>query len=504
MAEGGDLDFDPIGEGKIDINDFGDDELEPLFVKPKESIKTWWARFRKYFSKKGITLDDDRLLDYKRLRGETIDDWSNKVRANVREEIPLERLRKKGEAENVIKSRFPNWNPKESAFFFTIDEYGQAIVRLRYKGAKVYALDDYGSLPNTIKENLGKSRAEIEENNEIWDKINGLFPENKIDESFNFRYNAGVMEITHDTGKNWQKMFNKNGEVNGNLQKVIKDALGDTADVIQARNDDMISENESEISELSERKDLIEDNIEYLTEKTNVNELRERKVVIERRIRDSESSITTMDDEDRLDAARVILETSRNELIEVERQIESADKHIESAGKRLEDRAREHAEVKDLSNVIETSNDALREVLAKQRLEENRLQEQIREKEQENEQLRERNEAIEEHKPLKQRIKDIFKKYGFTVTAVVTAVGVIIGVIIKSLTSGLATVAKGVGNGLKTIGKKLGQILPGMVGAIASFIFRTAGEVVGFLAKNAWLLIVAVVLYFVERYKKKR
>jgi hypothetical protein len=65
-------------------------------------------------------------------------------------------------------------------------------------------------------------------------------------------------------------------------------------------------------------------------------------------------------------------------------------------------------------------------------------------------------------------------------------------------------VAKGVGNGLKTIGKKLGEILPGMVGAIASFIFRTAGEVVGFLAKNAWILIVAVVLYFVEQYKKKR
>ena len=33
MAEGGrDLDFDPLGEGKIDINDFNDDDLQPLFV----------------------------------------------------------------------------------------------------------------------------------------------------------------------------------------------------------------------------------------------------------------------------------------------------------------------------------------------------------------------------------------------------------------------------------------------------------------------------------------
>ena len=86
---------------------------------------------------------------------------------------------------------------------------------------------------------------------------------------------------------------------------------------------------------------------------------------------------------------------------------------------------------------------------------------------------------------------------------VATAVGVIIGVIVSSLQSGLTSVAKGVGNGLKALGKKLGQILPGMVGAIASFVFRTAGEAIGFLAKNAWLLIVGVVVYFVEQVKRK-
>ena len=37
-----------------------------------------------------------------------------------------------------------------------------------------------------------------------------------------------------------------------------------------------------------------------------------------------------------------------------------------------------------------------------------------------------------------------------------------------------------------------------MIGAIASFIFKTAGNVIGFLGKNAWSLIVAVVLYLVE------
>jgi len=132
------------------------------------------------------------------------------------------------------------------------------------------------------------------------------------------------------------------------------------------------------------------------------------------------------------------------------------------------------------------------------------LREQIEKTINEIEQLEEQNEVIEERMSLRDRIKAVFKKYGFTVFSVVSAVGIIIGVIISSLKSGLSSVVSGVGNGLKAIGKKLAQILPGMVGAIASFIFRTAGEVIGFLAKNAWLLIVAVVLYFVERYKKKR
>ena len=118
--------------------------------------------------------------------------------------------------------------------------------------------------------------------------------------------------------------------------------------------------------------------------------------------------------------------------------------------------------------------------------------------------LEDENEKIQERMSLRDRVKAIFKKYGFTVFAVVSAVGVVIGVIVSNLSKGLTKLGKGVGNGLKTIGKKLGEILPGMVGAIVSFLFKTAGEVIGFLGKNAWLLIVAVVLYFVEQFKKKR
>ena len=125
------------------------------------------------------------------------------------------------------------------------------------------------------------------------------------------------------------------------------------------------------------------------------------------------------------------------------------------------------------------------------------MQEGINEKEQENA-------VIEERLTLRQRIKEIFKKYGFTAFAVMTAIGTVIGVIIANLKAGLTKVAKGVGNGLKELGEKLGEILPGMIGAIASFIFRTAGEVIGFLAKNAWLLVVGLVLLAVEQFKNKK
>ena len=112
-------------------------------------------------------------------------------------------------------------------------------------------------------------------------------------------------------------------------------------------------------------------------------------------------------------------------------------------------------------------------------------------------------EKIVEKLPLKDRVKDIIKRYGLTVTGIALAVGTIIGVIVSNLSSGLSAVAKGTANALKGLGKKLAAILPGMIGAIASFIFKTAGEVVGFLGKHAWVLIVGVVVLMVSQLKKK-
>ena len=132
-----------------------------------------------------------------------------------------------------------------------------------------------------------------------------------------------------------------------------------------------------------------------------------------------------------------------------------------------------------------------------------RAREKIAEKLEQIDAIENEREELEERLSLREKVKNIFKKYGFTVAAVVLAVSTVIGVIVDSLTKGLKTVAAGVGNGLKELGKKIAGILPGLIGAIVSFIFKTAGSVISFLGKNAWLLILGVAVFMVERFQKK-
>lgn len=69
-----------------------------------------------------------------------------------------------------------------------------------------------------------------------------------------------------------------------------------------------------------------------------------------------------------------------------------------------------------------------------------------------------------------EKVKAIFTKYGFTAVAVLLA-----------------------------------DFLPGLLGAIVSFVFRTTGQVIGFLGKHAWLWILAVAIaaFLIERVTKR-
>ena len=115
-------------------------------------------------------------------------------------------------------------------------------------------------------------------------------------------------------------------------------------------------------------------------------------------------------------------------------------------------------------------------------------------------QVQEREEAL----PLRERVKNIFKKYGWTLQAVALAVGIVLSALALAGLKGLKAGTKAVGKGLKEVGQKLGSLLPGLIGSIASFIFKAAGQVFSFLAEHAWLLILAVVAFFMERLLKRR
>ena len=158
-----------------------------------------------------------------------------------------------------------------------------------------------------------------------------------------------------------------------------------------------------------------------------------------------------------------------------------------------EEKTRREKKKDELNDSLETASENQRE----------QIYANMEEQQNEISRLEAENERIEERMSLRDRVKLIFKKYGFTVFAVVSAVGLVIGVVVSNLQKGLTSLGKGVGGALKTIGKKIGEILPGMIGAIASFIFKTAGEAVGFLAKHAWLLILAAVTIMIEKFKKR-
>ena len=128
----------------------------------------------------------------------------------------------------------------------------------------------------------------------------------------------------------------------------------------------------------------------------------------------------------------------------------------------------------------------------------------VEEDEQALERVNENMEREEQKLSLRERVKNIFKKYGWTLQAVALAVGIVLSALALAATNGLKAGTKAIGNGLKTIGKKLGSLLPGLIGSIVSYIFKAAGQVFSFLAEHAWLLILAVVAFFMERLLKRR
>ena len=274
--------------------------------------------------------------------------------------------------------------------------------------------------------------------------------------------NNKAVKYTHQPSG---RFLNKGGK---EIPKSLKDALGQSYDEALSLNDQIIEQNVETVRQLSQSRRDIKEREEKLKD------LEKQNKKLSKTITEKEKVVNKLRDQ---------LEKSTSP----------------SERKRLDEEIKKVK--RDLAQERAKNQNKMRENNAEIEMENGENQEEIERLEAENERLGEQNEEIFSRMSLRDKVKYIFKKYGLTIFGVLAAVGTVIGVIVSNLKAGLTKVTKGVGNGLKELGKKLGQILPGMVGSIVSFLFKAAGEAVGFLAKHAWLLILLVVTFAVEQFK---
>ena len=268
-------------------------------------------------------------------------------------------------------------------------------------------------------------------------------------------------------------------QANKEMPKTLKQLLGQTNEEALGQRDKIIEQNEETIRQLGQSRKVIKDS------EGRLRDLEKQNKKLSKTITEKEKVVSKL--RDQLEKS-----TSPSERKRLDEEISKVKRDLAKERSKNQNTMRENnAEIERLRQKVEDGED------------QEEVQRQIERLEAENERLGERNEEMFSRMSLRDKVKYIFKKYGLTVFGVLAAVGTVIGVIVSNLKAGLTNVAKGVGDGLKDIGKKLGQILPGMVGAIVSFLFKAAGEAVGFLAKHAWLLIMLVVTFSIEKFKKK-
>ncbi len=118
---------------------------------------------------------------------------------------------------------------------------------------------------------------------------------------------------------------------------------------------------------------------------------------------------------------------------------------------------------------------------------------------------------------LKEKILNIFKKYGLTITAITLALGLIIDTIVTSvrgsptnipsggsnnnITGKIKQSLKNFSNWLLEMSKKALDNLPSIIGTIISFLLKTTASIVGFLAEHIILFVIALAFALYEALK---
>ena len=377
-----------------------------------------------------------------------------------------------------------------------------------------------------------------------WSEIKQEFEmadENRLKARYKVAPRAGgggggaILEIAMKGKDKWYRLYTKSrGDAdksfNTSLPKEIKTALGksldeqvtDTNAALQAKQNELAAK-QKQLEQAKQRaaeSQKLRREMDALTNGIRDADDRMRELEDAHGSIDTEAIQRLKDEKRRLEAEK---QSKRQQLSQLQKDVKQADKIRAEVDKLLRDKRG----LEDRSNTLRAKQEALKPLdELKQEKEErkNKIAEDKRVIEDENTSPSEREaaqarvseneaelarinteiEVRERQRPLLERVKDIFKKYGWTLQAVVLAVGVVLSALALAGLNGLKAGTKAVGQGLKTIGQKLGSLLPGLIGSIVSFIFKAAGQVFSFLAEHAWLLILAVVAFFMERMLKKR
>ena len=128
-----------------------------------------------------------------------------------------------------------------------------------------------------------------------------------------------------------------------------------------------------------------------------------------------------------------------------------------------------------------------------------------------------------ENTTLAERIRTLFREQGVTLATLITAVGFAISTLVLSLTGGTAggSASGGGGGGpkqgdgfvkrqllklkdlLMKLGNKAIDALPGIIGSVVGWLFKTAGEAVSYVANHIWLLFLMFIAGVLELRKRR-
>ena len=126
--------------------------------------------------------------------------------------------------------------------------------------------------------------------------------------------------------------------------------------------------------------------------------------------------------------------------------------------------------------------------------------------------------VLNEDTTLAERLRSLFREQGVTITLILTALGFIVSTIVLAIQNAVGVTPaptpptpssggtdrvkkqlKTLAGWLKALAGKAAAALPGVIGAIVSWLLKTAGSVAVWLAENLWALAVALVYEIIAR-----